>query len=101
MVIPPAVEVKAIAPLSVPWVFVTTIVSDVPTFVVSWIAEAESSLDEIRTWPPAISTFLLAAASISTPPAVAVTAIAASSVPLVLTILTSSLPAVSEAATLK
>ena len=45
IVIPPAVDVIAIAALSVPCVFVTTIVSEVPTFVVNEIAFASSVLD--------------------------------------------------------
>ena len=80
-VIPPAVAVRAIAASVSPWVLVATIVSEVPTLVVKLIALVVSSFEEIATWPPAISTSLPIAASISTPPTVEVRVIASSPVP--------------------
>ena len=73
---PPAVEVNLIADSLVPWVFIISIVSDVPTFVINEIALASSVLDVNVNWPPEIFTSFPSAASISTPPAVEVNLIA-------------------------
>ena len=59
----------------------TTIVSGVPIFVVKFIAPAASSLEDNKTLPPDISTFLPAIASISMPPAAALSCIAPVAVP--------------------
>ena len=82
-------------------VFVNTIVSVVPTLAVKEIADAILSLDENINWPPEILISLVAAASISTPPANEFNWIADSSVPLVLIILRSSFAGVADAATIK
>ena len=79
---PPALEVSAIAASSVPCALVTTIVSEVPTLEVSDIAEAALSFDTKATWPPAMFTSFVAAASTSTPPALEVSAIASNPVPV-------------------
>ena len=80
-VIPPAVEVSSIALLSVPFVLVITIVSLLPWFAVRDIADATSSFETRATWPPAMFTSFAAAASTSTPPAVAFKIIASVPVP--------------------
>ena len=99
--IPPAEAFNLIEDSFVPCIFVITIVSLVPTFVVKDIAFASSVFDENVNWPPEILTSLPAAASISTPPANEFNWIADSSVPLVLIILRSSFPGVADAATIK
>ena len=73
-----------IAELLVPLELVTTIVSLVPTFVVNAIALASSVLDDKSIWPPDISIFLPAEASISIPPDVDCNFKEDSSVPLAL-----------------
>ena len=101
MSIPPAEEVMLTADAPVPCVLVIVMVSLVPTFVVSEIAEAALSFDTRATCPPAILISLAAAASMSIPPAMEVTCTEASAVPTLLTILISSLPTVALGETFK
>ena len=70
----------------VPFVFVTTIVSEEPILAVNEIALATSPLDTNATCPPEILTSQPTTASISTPPSVDVNAMALSLVPASLTI---------------
>ena len=91
---PPTVDVNSIAASPVPCVFVTTIVSLEPWLVVIEIAEASFVFDVIVNWPPEIFTSFPAAASISTPPAVATILRASSAVPCVFVIVMLSVDAV-------
>ena len=84
---PPTVDVREIAALSVPWLLVTTIVSELPTSVVNEIAEAVLSLETKATWPPKIFIFSPVLAEISIPPTSANNDIAPALVPVLFVII--------------